>query len=83
MFGADYSTLERMDQSNSQSEIHIRSVDASTSELDFGDDFEDNLKKVNTGLLTRVNSLSLCLSPSILQSLFINQFLHAFRRMKS
>ena len=55
MFGADYSTLERMDQSNSQSEIHIRSVDASTSELDFGDDFEDNLKKVNMGLMTELS----------------------------
>ncbi|XP_052069482.1 ankyrin-2-like isoform X44 [Mytilus californianus] len=51
VFGADYSTLERMDQSNSQSDVHIRSVDASTSELDFTDDFDDSMKKRESATL--------------------------------
>ena len=46
-----------MDQTGSQSDIKIRSVDASNSELDFTDDFEDSLKKVKTGLLTGFTSL--------------------------
>lgn len=54
VFGADYSTLERMDQSNSQYDVHIRSVDASTSELDFTDDFDDSMKKVKIWNVERV-----------------------------
>lgn len=46
VFGGDYSTLDRLDTTSTNSESKIRVVDEHGSEIDYDDDLDDRMKKV-------------------------------------
>ncbi|XP_052685797.1 ankyrin-2-like isoform X40 [Crassostrea angulata] len=45
VFGGDYSTLDRLDTTSTNSESKIRVVDEHGSEIDYDDDLDDRMKK--------------------------------------
>lgn len=46
VFGGDYSTLDRLDTTSTNSESKVRVVDEHGSEIDYDDDLDDRMKKV-------------------------------------
>lgn len=46
VFGGDYSTLDRLDTTSTNSESKVRVVDEHGSEIDYDDDIDDRMKKV-------------------------------------